>query len=159
MPLPAAQLPESFAAHAGADAPTPKLHLYTAATPNGYKPSILLEELHEAYPASAELVYDFISLSFSEVDQKKPEFLAINPNGRIPGLVDDNFGVEGGHKVWESASILLWLVERYDKEGKFTFDSPELKSEVLSWIFFAHGGEYCLLLPSHLHRDATLSQL
>lgn len=40
-----------------------------------------------------------------------PEFLAINPNGRIPGLVDDNFGGEKGHAVFESASIILWLIE------------------------------------------------
>ncbi|WRT70402.1 uncharacterized protein IL334_007400 [Kwoniella shivajii] len=134
-----AERPESFSS---SDL-KPKLHLYTAGTPNGYKPSILLEELHAAYPDSKELVYDFIPIRFSETDQKKPEFLSINPNGRIPALVDDNVQnpINGqSHNVWESASILLWLTERYDEENKFTFDDPILRSDILSWIFFAHGG-------------------
>ncbi|WWD03435.1 hypothetical protein V865_001487 [Kwoniella europaea PYCC6329] len=131
--LPSAERPESFSS----PSLTPKLHLYTVGTPNGHKPSILLEELHEAYPENDQLVYDFIPIRFSETDQKKPEFLAINPNGRIPALVDDNIG---GHNVWESASILLWLIERYDKDHKFSFEDPKLRSDVLSWIFFAHGG-------------------
>ncbi|TYJ52293.1 hypothetical protein B9479_007108 [Cryptococcus floricola] len=138
--LPPAQLPETFAKAAPADA---KLHLYTVGTPNGYKPSILLEELAQAYPDNKELVYDFRALSFSETDQKKQEFLEINPNGRIPALVDDNVKVGGGgegHRVFESASILLWLVERYDGEYKFSFEDPVERSQVLSWIFFAHGG-------------------
>ncbi|WWC91522.1 uncharacterized protein L201_006468 [Kwoniella dendrophila CBS 6074] len=131
--LPSAERPESFSD------PNlkPKLHLYTVGTPNGLKPSILLEELHEAYPENKDLVYDFIPLRFSEVDQKKPEFLAINPNGRIPALVDDNFDQ---HNIWESASILLWLIDRYDKDHKLSFEDPKLKADTLSWIFFAHGG-------------------
>jgi hypothetical protein len=106
MPLPAPQLPESAA---GSTAPA-KLHLYTAGTPNGYKPSILLEELRLAYPdlKNGALSYDFTSLSFANKEQKDPEYLKINPNGRIPALVDDN---AGGHNVFESASILIWLVE------------------------------------------------
>ncbi|WVF73135.1 hypothetical protein IAT40_007954 [Kwoniella sp. CBS 6097] len=132
-PFPAAETPESFAS----SGLSPKLHLYTVGTPNGYKPSILLEELHAAYPNNDALAYDYIPIRFSETDQKKPEFLAINPNGRIPALVDDN---AGGHKVWESASILLWLVENYDKEFKLSFEDPKERSQALSWIFFAHGG-------------------
>ncbi|WVQ84895.1 hypothetical protein IAT38_007058 [Cryptococcus sp. DSM 104549] len=130
--LPAPKLPESFK-----DATSTPLHLYTVGTPNGHKVSILLEELHAAYPDAKELAYDVVQIRFSELDQKKPEFLAINPNGRIPALVDDN---AGGHKVWESASILLWLVENYDKEFKFWFKDPLERSTALSWIFFAHGG-------------------
>ncbi|OWZ63746.1 hypothetical protein AYX15_04322 [Cryptococcus neoformans] len=135
-PIPSPRLPESFSPEATTI--TPKLHLFTAATPNGYKPSILLEELHAAYPDNTEIVYDFTQLRFDHTDQKKPEFLKINPNGRIPALVDEN--VKGGHNVFESASILLWLVERYDKEYKFWFKDPLEKSQALSWIFFAHGG-------------------
>ncbi|ODN82488.1 glutathione S-transferase [Cryptococcus wingfieldii CBS 7118] len=138
--LPPAQLPETWALAKAAPADA-KLHLYTVGTPNGYKPSILLEELARAYPGNKELVYDFHALRFAETDQKKPGFLEINPNGRIPALVDDNVKVGGeGHKVFESASILLWLVERYDKEYKFSFEDPVERSRVLSWIFFAHGG-------------------
>lgn len=139
--LPPLQRPESLA---NSTAPA-KLHLYTVGTPNGVKVSILLEELLLAYPdlANSKLSYDFSALSFQNVDQKKPEFLAINPNGRIPALVDDNVTdpeTGKGLAVFESASILLWLVEQYDKEFKFSFSDPILRSKALSWIFFAHGG-------------------
>jgi glutathione S-transferase len=114
----------------------PKLHLYTVGTPNGHKASILLEELIAAYPDSPPL-YDFIPISFAENTQKTPEFLAINPNGRIPALVDDNTQVDGkGHNVFESVSILLWLVEKYDKDNKFWFGEGEdvLRSKAFSWM-------------------------
>lgn len=100
------QLPESLSSIS--PAPKPKLHLYTAGTPNGYKASIILEELILAYPDSKDVQYDFHALSFAKNDQKSESFLKINPNGRIPALVDDNFG---GHNVFETASIMLWLVE------------------------------------------------
>jgi len=127
--LPPFQRPESLA---NSSDPA-KLHLYTVGTPNGVKVSILLEELS----------YDFSALSFANTDQKKPEFLKINPNGRIPALVDDNVtdpATGAGHNVFESASILLWLVENYDTENKFWFEDKLLRSKALSWIFFAHGG-------------------
>ncbi|KAL7418270.1 Glutathione S-transferase 2 [Cryptotrichosporon argae] len=132
MSLPAFQLPPSHDA-----ALAPKLHLYTAATPNGHKVSLLLEELRAAYSDAPELAYDYSVLDISTNIQKSAAFLAINPNGRIPALVDDN---HAGHNVFESASILLWLTEQYDKENKFWFSDPLLKSKALSWIFFAHGG-------------------
>lgn len=137
--LPAPQLPESVT-NLQPDA-KPKLHLYTAATPNGYKPSILLEELIDAYPNSPPL-YDYTSLSFAEKHQKTPEFLKINPNGRIPALVDDNTQVDGkGHNVFESISVLLWLVEKYDPENKFWFGNGEsvLRSKGFSWIVSGSG--------------------
>ncbi|RXK39435.1 hypothetical protein M231_03268 [Tremella mesenterica] len=119
----------------------PKLHLYTQATPNGYKVSILLEELLLAYPGKSELAYDYTSIRFDTNEQKSEDFLKINPNGRIPALVDDSIKVKGvGHRVFESASIMLWLVEKYDKDNIFWFDDPVEKSEALSWIFFIHGG-------------------
>lgn len=127
--------------------PTPKLHLYTQGTPNGHKVSILLEELVLAYPdlAKSKLAYDIFPLSFDKKEQKAPEFLRINPNGRIPALVDDNVQVGGeGHKVFESASILLWLVENYDEQKKFWFDDAVDRSTALSWIFFGHGGEWSI---------------
>jgi len=137
--LPPLQRPESLA-----DSTNPaKLHLYTVGTPNGIKVSILLEELVLAYPNDPQLSYDFSALSFANTDQKKPEFLKINPNGRIPALVDDNVtdpATGAGHNVFESASILLWLVENYDKDNKFWFEDKLLRSKALSWIFFAHGG-------------------
>ncbi|KZP22351.1 glutathione S-transferase [Athelia psychrophila] len=135
MSLPEPQLPASIAALNA----TPKLHLYTVGTPNGFKVSVLLEELVAAYPelAKGPLAYDFTALSFAKNEQKSTAFLKINPNGRIPALVDDN---HGGHNVFETASILIWLVENYDKENKFWFSDPLERSHALSWIFFAHGG-------------------
>lgn len=91
--------------------PTPKIHFYTAGTPNGFKVSILLEELLLAYPDQLKegtIAYDIYSLKFSNNDQKTERFLQINPNGRIPAIVDDN---AGGHNVFETSSILIWLVE------------------------------------------------
>jgi len=108
--------------------------LYTAGTPNGHKVSIFLEELKAAYG----LEYDFQGLSFAKNEQKEPWFLKINPNGRIPALVDNN---RGGFKVFESAAILLYLAQHYDKEWKFSFDpASDEYNEALQWIFFAHGG-------------------
>lgn len=115
----------------------PSLHLYTQQTPNGIKPSILLEELG--------LAYDVTELHFSTNEQKEPWFLKINPNGRIPALTDASFpGVEGGGeplRVFESGAILNYLVERYDKEYKLSYprDAPEYW-EVQSWLFWQMGG-------------------
>jgi len=113
------------------------LLLYTATTPNGFKPSILLEELKAAYPG---FTYDFQKIAFSTNEQKSDWFLKINPNGRIPALIDRS---RNNFNVFESAAILLYLEQHYDKEFKFSFDPsthPDEVSEVFQWIFFAHGG-------------------
>lgn len=68
--------------------------------------------------------------------QKEPWFTRLNPNGRIPVLVDAN---RGGHAVFESGAILLYLAQHYDTLRKFSADAqadPETHSEVLQWIFF-----------------------
>lgn len=114
-PFPDPFLPSSLTALSSSP-PTPRLHLYTAPTPNGFKVSILLEELALAYPdafKSGQIAYDIYNLSFANNDQKSERFLKINPNGRIPALVDDNFKQEGGegHNVFESISVLIWLAE------------------------------------------------
>ncbi|CCO28633.1 glutathione S-transferase [Rhizoctonia solani AG-1 IB] len=78
--------------------------LYTVGTPNGFKASIILEELKAAYG----LEYAVQKIDFQKNEQKEPWFLKINPNGRIPALVDrsrDNFA------VFESAAILLYLAQ------------------------------------------------
>lgn len=94
-----------------------KIELLTAGTPNGHKVSIALEELG--------LPYTFKSISFSKSEQKSPEFLAINPNGRIPALV--NTAANGKvTNVWESASILLYLTRVYDKSYKLHFQVSNL---------------------------------
>ncbi|KII90912.1 hypothetical protein PLICRDRAFT_63674, partial [Plicaturopsis crispa FD-325 SS-3] len=80
-------------------------------------------------------------INFSTNEQKEPWFLAINPNGRIPALIDHSRGV---FAVFETAAILLYLAQHYDTERKFYWiaDGPDADkwSEMLQWIFFAHGG-------------------
>ncbi|KAJ7283720.1 glutathione S-transferase [Mycena rebaudengoi] len=111
--------------------------LYTGRTPNGHKVSIYLEELKAIYP---NIDYDVESIDITTNRQKEPWFIALNPNGRIPVLVDrlrDNF------VVFETAAIILYLADHYDTEKKFTFDpktSPNDYSEMIQWTFFTHGG-------------------
>ena len=77
------------------------IDLYTAATPNGHKVSIALEEL--------DLRYRLKVLDLSRNEQKAPAFLSINPNGRIPAIVDHD---AGGFAVFESGAILMYLAEK-----------------------------------------------
>ncbi|KAL4241549.1 GST superfamily protein [Abortiporus biennis] len=112
------------------------LLLYTFHTPNGYKVTIFLEELKAAYG----LQYDVEQIDISTNIQKEPWFIKLNPNGRIPVLVDRS---RNNFVVFETAAILLYLQQFYDKENKFGFDKekePNDYSETLQWIFFAHGG-------------------
>ncbi|NOX27061.1 MAG: glutathione S-transferase [Gammaproteobacteria bacterium] len=102
------------------------IDLYTAATPNGIKVSIALEEL--------SLPYKVHHLNFSDGDQKKPDYLQINPNGRIPAIVDrenDNFA------VFESGAVLLYLAE---KTGRLLPQETKARSEVIQWLMFQMGG-------------------
>ncbi|RDB17875.1 Disulfide-bond oxidoreductase YfcG [Hypsizygus marmoreus] len=112
------------------------LLLFTAGTPNGRKVSVLLEELKAAYG----LGYDVHKIDISKNTQKEPWYLKMNPNGRIPVLVDR---ARDGFTVFESAAILLYLEQHYDKDLRFSFhpvDQPNDYSEMLQWIFWAHGG-------------------
>jgi len=112
------------------------LFLYSGRTPNGFKVSVLLEELKAAYG----LEYDFEKIDISKNTQKEPWFIKLNPNGRIPVLVDH---ARGDFPVFETAAILLYLEQHYDKDLKFSFDpvkQPNDYSEMLQWIFFTHGG-------------------
>ncbi|KAL1923250.1 uncharacterized protein VTP21DRAFT_9626 [Calcarisporiella thermophila] len=107
----------------------PNLTLYTAATPNGHKASITLEEL--------DLPYNVKSISFAQNEQKSEWFTKINPNGRIPALTDhsrDNFN------VFESGAIMIYLCEHYDPNGKLYPKDPSARSEVLQWLMFQMGG-------------------
>ncbi|KZP00440.1 thioredoxin-like protein [Calocera viscosa TUFC12733] len=113
--------------------------LWTAATPNGYKVSVYLEELKAAYGAD-KIDYDVKSLAFSKNEQKEEWFIKINPNGRIPAFTDHK---RNDFNVFESAAILLYLAQHYDTEHKFSFDpvkDSDNYSESLQWIFFTHGG-------------------
>ena len=102
------------------------IDLYTAATPNGHKVSIALEEL--------QLPYSLHALSFERKEQKTPEFLKINPNGRIPAIVDrDN----GDFAVFESGAILIYLAEL---TGQLLPQDLKGRSLVLQWLMFQMGG-------------------
>ena len=102
------------------------IDLYTAATPNGFKISIALEEM--------SLDYRVHKLDFNTNEQKQPEFLAINPNGRIPAIIDrDN----EDFVVFESGAILLYLAE---KTGKFLPADPKKRSQVIQWLMFQMSG-------------------
>jgi GST-like protein len=102
------------------------IDLYTAATPNGYKASIALEEL--------ALPYTLHKLELSSNEQKQSWFLAINPNGRIPAIVDRD---EGDFAVFESGAILIYLAE---KTGQLMPTDVKGRSRVFQWLMFQMGG-------------------
>ncbi|KAI9775222.1 MAG: hypothetical protein M1839_001340 [Geoglossum umbratile] len=111
----------------------PDLTLYTAQTPNGIKVSIALEELGLPYKTHA------VSLSTGE--QRTPSYLAINPNGRIPALTDANFPDGQPIHLFESGSILQYLVARYDPEHKISYPAGSREHyAVNSWLFFQNAG-------------------
>lgn len=99
------------------------IDLYTSATPNGWKASITLEELG--------VPYTLHPISLSKQEQKTPEFLKINPNGRIPAIVDDGFA------VFESGAIMIYLAEKF---GKLMPADPKGRSLVIQWLMFQMGG-------------------
>ena len=100
------------------------LHLYTWKTPNGYKVPLLLEELGLTY-----LIYP---IDISKGAQKTPEFLAMNPNHKIPVLIDD--AAEGGPlTIFESAAILMYLA---DLHGKFFAKETRARYLELEWLMF-----------------------
>ncbi|PNP43932.1 hypothetical protein TGAMA5MH_04217 [Trichoderma gamsii] len=109
------------------------LQLLTENTPNGKKVQILLEELHDIYGTS--WATRLIDLETDE--QKKSWFLRLNPNGRIPVLLDSS---ETGSaiSVMESQAILTYLQENYDQNNVFGFASASERSQVMQWLFFWH---------------------
>jgi glutathione S-transferase len=102
------------------------IDLYTAPTPNGWKASIMLEELGLPYTVKA--------LNLGELDQKQEWFLELNPNGRIPTIVDREVG---DFAVFESGAILLYLAE---KTGELLPSDPKLRSVAIQWLMFQMGG-------------------
>ncbi len=102
------------------------IDLYTAPTPNGHKASCTLEAL--------EIPYETHFVNISEGDQHKPEFRALNPNGRIPAIVDreaDDFA------IFESGAIMIYLAE---KAGKLLPADAKGRSKVIQWVMFQMGG-------------------
>lgn len=99
------------------------IQLYSLATPNGQKVSVALEEM--------ELPYEAHTINILNGDQFSEDFIKINPNSKIPAIVD------GDLNIMESGAILLHLAE---KTGKFLSKDPIKRSETLQWLFFQVGG-------------------
>ena len=108
------------------------LQLYSLATPNGVKVTVMLEELLELGHAGAE--YDAWLIRINEGDQFSSGFVAANPNSKIPALVDRS-GTEP-QRVFESGAILLYLAERF---AAFLPTEPRARTECLSWLFWQMG--------------------
>lgn len=102
------------------------IDLYTAATPNGFKVSVALEELG--------LPYDVHAVNLGAKEQKEDWFLKINPNGRIPAIVDRD---AGDFAVFESGAILVYLAE---KTSKLMPTDAKGRSQVMQWLMFQMGG-------------------
>lgn len=110
------------------------IELLTWGTPNGFKASVLLEELKDAYG----LEYVSQGINISQNIQKEPWFTAVNPNGRIPAIVDHD---NGGLAVFEGNAILSYLTRKYDPDNKFSFDlADDDYTRAESWIGWQHGG-------------------
>ncbi len=95
------------------------LELHTASTPNGWKASVTLEELG--------LDYELRPINLMQDEQKDPQYLLINPNGRIPTLVDDGFA------IFESGAIMIHLAE---KTGRLLPSDVHGRSRVIQWLMF-----------------------
>ncbi|MBK5264052.1 MAG: glutathione S-transferase N-terminal domain-containing protein [Alphaproteobacteria bacterium] len=102
------------------------IELFTASTPNGYKVSVTLEELG--------LPYTFRKLDFGASEQKEDWFLKINPNGRIPAIIDHD---EGDFPIFESGAIMVYLAE---KTGKLMPVDVKGRSRVMQWLMWQMGG-------------------
>ncbi len=100
------------------------IELHTWKTPNGYKPIILLEEL--AMP------YRIVPVDLGKKEQKSPEYLRINPNGKIPAIIDPE-GDGGAVRVFESGAILVYLAE---KAGRFLPTKGAARAETMAWLMF-----------------------
>ncbi len=106
-----------------------RLQLYSLATPNGVKVSILLEELG--------LPYEVHKVNFETQDQMSPEFLSLNPNNKIPAILDPDGPGGRPLALFESGAILIYLAE---KTGRFLPADPAVRYETLQWLMFQMGG-------------------
>ncbi|KAH8746908.1 glutathione S-transferase [Diaporthe sp. PMI_573] len=95
--------------------------------PNPWKVALILEELN--------IPYETKFISFTDV--KKEPYTLINPNGRLPAIIDPNTSVQ----LWESGAIVEYLIEQYDKEHKLSFDTLQKKNESRQWLFFQVSGQ------------------
>jgi GST-like protein len=106
-----------------------KIQLYSLATPNGQKIGIALEEM--------EIPYEAHTINIMQGDQFTPEFIAINPNSKIPAIVDPTGDNGKPLAIMESGAILLYLAE---KSGKFLPHETAKKSQAIQWLMWQMGG-------------------
>lgn len=106
-----------------------RIQLYSLPTPNGVKASIMLEE--------TGLPYEWHLVDLDKNDQKTPEFLSLNPNGKIPAILDPNGPNGAPLALFESGAILLYLGE---KTGKFLPADPAARWHAVQWVMFQMGG-------------------
>jgi GST-like protein len=106
-----------------------RIQLYSLPTPNGVKASIMLEE--------TGLPYEPHLVSFETNDQMSPEFLSLNPNNKIPAIIDPNGPGGRPLALFESGAILIYLAE---KSGKCMPDDPAARYETIQWLMFQMGG-------------------
>jgi GST-like protein len=104
----------------------PSIDLYTWATPNGWKASCTLEEL--------SIPYTLHAIDIMKGEQNTPEYLSLNPNGRIPTIVDRE---AGDFAVFESGAIMIYLAE---KAGRLLPTETKARSRVIQWLMFQMGG-------------------
>ncbi|MGO8919066.1 MAG: glutathione S-transferase N-terminal domain-containing protein [Stellaceae bacterium] len=120
------------------------IELYTWTTPNGRKASIMLEEL--------ALAYTVHPVDIGKGEQFRPEFVAINPNSKIPAIVDSDGPGGKPLRVFESGAILIYLAE---KTGKLLAHEPRARSEALQWLMFQMGGVGPMFGQAHHFLRAT----
>ena len=106
-----------------------RIQLYSLPTPNGVKVAIMLEE--------AGLPYEAHAVDFAQDEQKSPEFLSLNPNGKIPAIVDPNGPGNQPMALFESGAILMYLAS---KSGKFMPQNPIGRWHAIQWLMFQMGG-------------------
>jgi GST-like protein len=106
-----------------------RLQLYSLPTPNGVKAAIILEEIG--------LPYEVHRVAFDKNDQLSPEFLSLNPNNKIPAIIDPDGPGGRPLPLWESGAILLYLAE---KTGKLLPPEPALRYQTIQWLMFQMGG-------------------
>lgn len=106
-----------------------RIQLYSLPTPNGIKVSAMLEE--------TGLAYEPHLVNFGTNDQMTPEFLSLNPNNKIPAMIDPDGPGGKPLALWESGAILIYLAE---KTGKFLPADPAAKYEAIQWVMWQMGG-------------------
>ena len=106
-----------------------RIQLYGLPTPNGVKASIMLEE--------TGLPYEPHLVDITKNESWTPEFLSLNPNGKIPAILDPNGPGGKPLALWESGAILIYLAE---KSGQFLSDDPALRYQTIQWVMWQMGG-------------------